>query len=468
MLFDDVRHQLDFLSEGNREQATLALTQAFELAQAALPEHLAVAPGTLNAVGRDLIYALLRHTHWHSVPLFRDIMVDHVASGYQVPRAAATSLIDALFAASPTVDDGTDKANRADGASHVVATNEEFIRYVCVASATATSEAILVRELGLGLNLLGRIKHAVSQLVQIAPDEGAPAVARFLPEIDAQVAEALCELARELRTLPWALQIHFLRFHLIGIGEPWRDVLKERGARWLFDLLLAIGARETMSVRQVAAKLARLVPEPCLSGGEALALALLENLHAYDLVFRTGDGNRREPAQARWALLPLAQELTAEAYARSRAHARSLARKAQEGTSYNWSEIATLSPYYQAAVIRALPDDDVQHLGDFILRLRPLAALGLRAALLRLIEADLIGVARGAAEELLTAEPSPWVRQAACQALVGLSETLQVGQTLSEVARSDASSAVRAEALRASLRVTLRGPAITRGATASG
>ncbi len=424
MPLDQLRRQFHLLCTGSFDALALAMDQAL-LSAASLAPTRHVPAGIVAAVGRDLTYALIRHRHFLSAPLLTDALVDFVATHYELERAVAANLAGTLVRVLG--------AEWQAPASHVVPSNREFLRYVFVACATASSEAELLLDLGLGDRLITRIRGALALVTLPGETVDGVQAAQFLPELDAEITTIMCDLADEQRTLPWALQVHRLDFQLLASAEPWRGVLAAHGVRWLFDLLLAVGSSGKLTTSQFTAQLAALpfyadLPE---LADPLAATALLDALHQAELIapFSASATDRH------WQLTPLAQELTAEAYADA----------LLRGSRSPWSLLAKLNPAYQTAVIRVLPEASAEQLLELAVKSRPLSPAGLTATLQRLQHTFGMEAYRDTCVAVVRQDPSPWLRNAALKGLEGLEG---IGQLLAEVARFDASPAVRTTAAR--------------------
>ncbi len=417
----------------SHEESTLRLALAFAKASATVREEALVPRGVLRAFEQELVYALRRHGHWRKTPLFKDALDDHLCREYGLPRVIVERLSSALLA-SPGVS-----PDQGPEVRPVPPTDEEFVRYVCVESATAANETQLGAELGLGDQLFRRIKEAMRWLAG-----GKEGGVRFATELDARIADVLCDLAKELKLQPLALWSHRLRYLMTNVEAPWRDMLQEHGGHRFLAVLVSLGKRGEASVRQLAAKVAPAFPE--LAGADPLVLTahLFESFERLQLVRPVTNRDAKDPGTVRWKLLPLGEEITAEAFARNYLNVGGESALAP-------AALAKLPAAYQAAVLRQLPADDSEHFKRLILSIRPLSSQGLAALLQRIAEYDGGAGAATVAEDLLTAETSPWVKAATCHAMEQVSAAIDIGQSLATMAESDASSVVRTAALRASL-----------------
>jgi len=123
-----------------------------------------------------------------------------------------------------------------------------------------------------------------------------------------------------------------------------------------------------------------------------------------------------------WRALPLAEELTAEAFA------------TQETASFaiDLAELSGLNASFQASVIRSLALSTAE-VEDLILNLRPLTPLGLRAALGQLAELGPQATLHQTIKTLLAKEPSVWLRRVVSD----MASLLGIAHDAVPVARSD-------------------------------
>jgi len=403
-------HRHAYLNRPEVATASACLSIAFAHAAAPFRAPGMLGAGILGGVELDLIYALLRHRLWAQTPLFATVLIDHLATSFQLPRPVAESLTCALL---PTVRQHTTAQSLISDVS-----DQGFLRYICVASASALDEAALLLDLGLGQGLLTRIKAALLLLTTGAGqsdddlNEGAPK-RQFIGELDAQITEVVCALSLELRSCPWVLQQERLRYLLATIADPWLSVLRDQGVAWLFELLLAIASRKTMNTRQIALLLRASFPDERGFLQESSVAILCQELSRHHLL-------SLERGHSIWRTLPLAEELTADAYAM-----QTLSDKAPV-----LSELTDLNASFQATMIRAM-DLSAHDTIQIIHTLRPLTPLGLKAALMRLAQLDPKEHLPCVLESLMANEPSIWLRRVAND----LAITLGIAPELGPVAR---------------------------------
>lgn len=356
MFLDALSHKLQFLRDADSR-----VIHAADSAAAALARSHGLSASVTESIALTLAYAIERHAQWLDAPLFQDVLANHLTIDYRLERRHADQrLAEVISVARPLVRP-----------SHIAATDAEFLRFVFVQLTAAADEAALVRDLGVGTALLHRISASIE-----------PSGATYVPEIDHHIETIMAELARALEALPDATDVLRLSYQLIGIDAPWCEMLRQDGARWVFEFLVAIGAKKTMTLKQ-----AILVFDQ--------AAELLSALQKYDLVFPAGAG--------KWELTPRALELTATAFAID--YAKTRGSEALDG-------LAELAPAYQAQVIRHLALDAAS-LKLLATSKRPLAPAALAATLARYTEVAGETAGKALAEQIAALEPSLWLRRVA-------------------------------------------------------
>ena len=403
----------------------------------------------LAAVESDLLYALARHRHWSRAPVFAEVLKDFLATGYRLERRLAASIVDAALAVIRALD-------RTATHAHVPPTDAEFLRFVCVAAALSPAADSLEAELGLGKGLLRRVHSALLSLAA----SGSPAVASlptdgaehlgtvtFLPIVDATIADIVVALREELRREPMALWIHQLRYLVIGMPSPWRELLEDHGTGWLFQLLVTMGdlgfAPELSGSRlprgitatATAQVLSTLMPEePPFA--DVAAAALLRHLVDFELIAAptSARGGARRVDAPRFLLTPQGEQLVADALVRS--------------LPRDWERLAAMSAAYQCAAVR--DQHDVATLTDlFTDKAAPLKPAAMAAALGQLARRSSPAQAAATATQWLAGKDSPWQVQAALEALAQVPVRLALGPVLTSVAQSTESPMLRTSALRA-------------------
>lgn len=309
----------------------------------------------------DLVYALARHRLWVNNNLFITALVDFLSSEYRLAESTVRELLLGLAAVAAEVAQAPGPVAETDA--------KDFLRYVFVASATAADESSLVADLGLGHRLLRRVRQSVETT---ACDSET-----FLAPLDADVAAVMAELARDTSETPWALDVQRLRFELWEAGVALPTAAE---ASSLFDLLLTIGRKRRLKESKVE------------HGDEGSALRRAGLVFVVDLALE---------------LTPKGQALTASAFAT----------QARRQTAPSLEALAALNAHYQERVIATHPALGAKDLVGLVKTLRPLAPLGLRAAIARVARDTSPGIQRELLAALADAELPPWLAAAADAAL---------------------------------------------------
>ena len=396
--FEKFRHQLAYLGDPRFTASTNALSAGFSNAVAPLCETGIIAPGLMQAIEMDLLYCVIRHRLWLATPLFGMILADHVATTFHLPQELARSIAGGIIAVG--------RQNLATNA----ADSDEFLTYVCIATATAADEESLLLDLGFGRSLLLRIKEALG-LMTPKGDQST----RYLPELDAQIARIVTSIADELQESPWALQRRRLHYLLLDSEGPWCDAFLNHGTDWVFELLLKLSQQRVMHSRELAKVLANLLPIAPEFHGERMVTLLCRLLAARGLMAPEG--------QRTWRNLTLASELTAAAFAA----------KWSNDTADLRAEIPKLDAYFQASLIQQRIDD-TDLLTETITDIRPLTPLGLKTACRRLMALKGHEATRLLLQNALPSEASFCLRDAIVEILSELD--LAVGQNQNKVAKS--------------------------------
>ncbi|TWW10024.1 hypothetical protein E3A20_08420, partial [Planctomyces bekefii] len=208
------------------------------------------------------------------------------------------------------------------------------------------------------------------------------------------IAEILCEIARELRRLPWALQVYRLRSHLQKAPPLLRSIRSAELTEHLFNLLLTLGTAGETSTRQMSRRLGANLDR--LAIPEAQRLAFFDELEDIGLVyteFRTS-----ERTHQKWKLTQWAQDMTAEAFAHH------LCKTCDDP----FPLLSTLCPAYQAAVVALAPYREQRFL-DATLALRPMSPVALGILLQRIAANSLPAVYDETLKRLGQMDLSPWL-----------------------------------------------------------
>lgn len=344
-----------------------ALAAAVEAALADGPAFLTATETFKSCLTLDTVYALARHRLWINNNLFITALIDYLSSEYRLAESTVRSLLSDL---APCAAALAQRRNGAAPASVLESDDRDFLRYVFVASATAADERALIADLGLGTRLLRRVR----QSVETASDTNSDA---FLAPLDADVGTVMVELAKDARSTPWALDVQRLRFEVWESGVPLPSASE---ASSLFDLLLTVGRKRRLKEAKVE------------HGDEGSAL------RQAGMVFLV-DGALE--------LAPKGQALTAAAFAAETHKLKELSLDA----------LAALNAHYQERVIATHPSLGPRRLVGLVKDLRPLAPLGLRAAIARVAQDPSPEIRDELLSALAGAALPPWLAAAADAAL---------------------------------------------------
>jgi hypothetical protein len=324
-----------------------------------------------SCLSLDLVYALARHRLWVNNSLFITALADFLSSEYRLAESTVRELLSTLApeaAALGVSAAARSRSTDSDADTDTGSDDRDFLRYVFVVCATAADETMLVADLGLGTRLLRRVQRSVETS---AGDSG------YLAPLDADIAVVMAELALDTRATPWALDIQRLRFEVWEAGV---DLPSASEAHQLFELLLTIGRKRRLKEAKVE------------HGDEQSALRRAGLLFVVDHALE---------------LTPKGQALTAAAFAA----------QAQAQKELSLEALSALNAHYQERVIATHPSLGAKRLVGLVKDLRPLAPLGLRAAIARVARDSSPGIRDELLAALAGAALPPWLAAAADAAL---------------------------------------------------
>jgi hypothetical protein len=382
-------------------------------------ENQQILPGMKLPVIQALTYAIYRHRNFCKTEIFADTLLSYLSEYFGLPDITRQEIIEnVLKITSPLV---------ADISKLVCSTDREFLKYLFVQVACADDESELVEDLGLGREILVRMKKSI-EIVSAIQDAEADAPLLFLPEMDSQVAEIMNDISKDIENSPWALNARRLLYHVMYVTGPWQESLGVHGIGALFEALVSIATRKLSTSIQITGYLSQKYPE--ITGSSDI-LSILE---IFGLGFPCGDKNK---GGTRWDLTTFGRQVTQEAVA---------ALYLETHRQWDGKSFASLSEEVQASVVKKMSVKDVDFLLNLVKNTRPLAPKALIASLKRLVAMNQPEVASEAALFTLNHDPSPWLRKAACRILATTLRADTVDQVFTVVARSDKSASVRAEA----------------------
>lgn len=381
-------------------------------------ENQQILPGMKIPIIQALTYAIYRHRNFCGTNIFADTLLSYLSEYFGLPDITRKDLIGNVLKLTSLV---------ANISNLVPATDREFLKYLFVHVACAEDDSELVEDLGLGSEILLRMKKSI-EIVSAIQDAEADAPLLFLPEMDSQVAEIMSDITADVEQSPWALNARRLLYHVMFVTGPWQESLGKHGIGGLFEALVGMATKKLGTSIQITDYFLQKYPD-IMDTSDILGI-----LERYDLGFPCGDKNK---ANTRWALTTFGRQVTQEAVA---------ALYLQTLRQWDSKSFASLSEECQASVVKKMPVKDADFLRNIVKNTRPLAPKALIAILKRLVAMNQPGVARDSAIFTLNHDPSPWLRKAACRILATTLRTDTVDQVFTEVARSDKSASVRAEA----------------------
>ena len=393
-------------------------------------------------------YAQVRHLPWIDTPLFNEVFTDFLVTGMGISSSIAKDIGDILQSALSAFKPRLFPDIEADSDRH-------FLRYVFIASATASNEANLVADLGLGKGILRRIKSAANWIVSQSSPQKTDGAPKFMAALDACFAETMLEFSREMRQTPWIVDWYRAKYHmLIHTPSPCRPLLEALGDEAIFNFLVWAADRHAVNERfdldEVTGYIkSSTIPTivPTLTSDDFLALlcgaGLVEISH-------------ERTFKPKWRLTAQGEEFSSEAWVfqKNDIHARSLA------------SIATLPHRLQAAFFKSLPLRRVEELHRELeqgLGLS-LAPSGLEHAVrkvsLQLPESSLERLAKS----LFDAPLPAFARRGLVQGFQEVMYQNAIRQLLKNIAESDSSPMVR-DAARTLLIPAETGPSSNRQGT---
>ena len=415
MFLEELQKKRDYLLSLARDADASILVDDIRSATHRFKE---IPEGTKACICEALAYAVLKHRTFANAPIFAETLSGYVTGHFGLPGPLAKSL---TAAALESVTGFRDPHASSKGPS-----DKDFLKYLFVHVACTDDESDLVAELGLGTEILGCMKRAI-EIVAAIKDAEADAPLMFLPDLDAQVCEIMADISQETVSNPWALQLCRLQYHVTPIEGSPSETHVPLGIDGLFDVLLQIGTRRLCTTKHISEyfrKKFKDYEDKC---------DLFDFLQKFDLAYPDGP---KDSDKTKWALTPFSRSLTKEAFSRI----------FLEKNENILDELPFLPPEYQSAVVKKISTDDKETFISIARVSRPLAPQAFSAALAKIQASGDGRTMQDIALFTLLHDPSPWLRKTACRSLATTARTDEVDQVFAEVARSDESLSVRAEA----------------------
>lgn len=367
------------------------------------------------------IYALVRHLPWHETPIFQELLVEYLRCELNIPIETAIRIYELGKTTLSQYRPKLFPEMEVDADRH-------FLRYLFIASAIAKDEIQLAADLGLGCGVLKRIKTAANWIVarssqakqghNCEPNE-------FIPAMDVCFAETMLDFTREMRKVPWTVDLHRFKYRLLEVHAPWREKIESVATESLFGVLLELAADQVIKLRfdetdvERALALAKITE---FSGAEFIQI--LESIHILS-------NSREKGFKPRFCLTPFGEDLTADAYVLS----------AQRLEKCEMSEVARMPIRYQSAWVRSMPSTRIAELRTYVASLRdkafapPALEQAVRRLSLALGAAEIVQIC----EAMLNSCKSPYLQKAVLAGLNDKFEQKAVRQFLQKVAESGVS-----------------------------
>ncbi len=268
----------------------------------------------LAYLGFDLLYCLLKHRNWIANPLFQHLLLHHLINDFRTDRVWAEHF---LSSALPPL--GQKKFHPA------YAEERTFLLYLLVLVLNCRNPDCLTEEIGLGSSILRLIRDALTQT-------RSENTIVFGSTLTTESLEILEELAEDYLKNPSITNVYPIYFALLASEENWKDRDTMQLAKDIFEILLHIGQRKSLTEVELREKL-----EATRHGLGQQSNTILRFLKAQRFVFEISSTRRIQLTQHGY-------EQTADAYARK-----------QHGMQVSADTFYGLHPNWQLALIETWP-----------------------------------------------------------------------------------------------------------------
>ena len=376
-------------------------------------------------------YAQVRHLPWIDTPLFIEVFADFLVTGMGISPAIAKEVGEILLSALSPFKPNLFPDIEADSDRH-------FLRYVFIASATASNEAYLVADLGLGKGILKRIKSAANWIVSQSTAQRGDSTPKFMAALDACFAETMLEFSREMRQTPWIVDWYRTKYHmLIHTPSCHRLLLESLGDEAIFNFLVWAADRHAANERFELDEVTEYIK------GSTILMSVPELKSEDFLALLCGAGlvevSHERTFKPKWRLTAQGEEFSSEAWVfqKTDIHTRSL------------SSVASLPHRLQAAFFKSLPLRRIEELHMALenglgLSLTP---SGLEQAVRRICGQLADPALESIAKLLFDAPLQAFARRSLVQGFQEVVHQKGIRQLLKNIAESDSSSMVRDAAM---------------------
>ena len=346
MFLQSLYRQVDFLRQRESSSEIDKIEKSVALQLGSIIEKTTLPPGLTGIITIVLCYAGVRHSHWINTPIFREILIHHIKNDYRIESGTAAILVDTVLREM--------RSTRELKPSHVDNSDFEFLKYVFIIAATADNEASLVSDMGLGSEIIYKMKSTL-QLVMTDPAavEKKPQV--FFTDLDAQIYEIMIEVSKDIRRYAWSIHVDKLRYMMIEATDPVSSLTAKFSARWVFETLLAIGSKTIVSSNQIYQRLQKTLVTSGTPCSEQQIYLILDQLRQLNLIFPV-ETTRNSDTNFKWELTNEAAHLTADAFALTHINAQ----------KNPLSHFRDLNRFYQDSLLKHLGEDSADEVKGLI------------------------------------------------------------------------------------------------------
>jgi hypothetical protein len=339
MHLQSLYRQVDFLRSRESGVEVEKLEKSVAQQFGSMVEKTTLPSGLTGIITMVLSYASMRHSHWIYTPIFRDLLIHHIKSDYRVESETAAILVDAVLREM--------RSSRKLKPSHIDNSDFEFLKYIFITAATADNEASLVGDMGLGSEIIYKMKSTL-QMIMTDPAIVETKPQTFFSDLDAQIYEIMIEVSKDIRRYAWTIHVDKLRYMMIEANDPVSKLIVEFGARWVFETLLAIGSKSIVSSTQIFHRLQKTLATSSSPATEQTIYQILDQLRQLNLIFPV-ENTRNSETNFKWELSNDAAILTADAFALTHLNA-------QKNPLVQFRD---LNRYYQNSLLKHLGKDSV-------------------------------------------------------------------------------------------------------------
>lgn len=230
MSWNVIEHKMSGLNAGLNQWELKSLEREFSEISIRTSKLSQLARSIRGMLFIDLAYAMMRHRDWLQVPVFSALVVDFLQLDYGIPR------VDAEILAHDMIDAAVELGLYRPRS--ICCDDREFLTWAYVCAAGARDEDALEADLGLGTAVLRKLREGLQAIDRVDCQV-------FIPEYDAMLATIVLELGHECKSLPWAMDLHRLRFAMLAaVGDSAQPFVLEETLPELLQCLVKIGKGE--------------------------------------------------------------------------------------------------------------------------------------------------------------------------------------------------------------------------------